>query len=61
MLERNEGIIFQDNDVVEKWLKLSKRIGRNSLGEWGMAKSPNIKTRGIRDFAYLVIRKNIIA
>ncbi|MFA6006127.1 MAG: sigma factor-like helix-turn-helix DNA-binding protein [Candidatus Paceibacterota bacterium] len=49
---------FQDGETVMRWLKLSKRIGRNSLGEWGIAKSPNIKTRGIRDFAYLVIRKN---
>lgn len=49
---------FEDQEMISRWLKLSKRIGRNSLGEWGIAKSPNIKTRGIRDFAYLVIRKN---
>ncbi len=49
---------FQDKEMIMRWLNLSKRIGKNSLGEWGIAKSPNIKTRGIRDFAYLVIRKN---
>lgn len=41
-----------------KWLSISKNIGQNPLGEWGLVKSPNVKMRGIRDFAYLVIRQN---
>lgn len=41
-----------------KWLKLSKQISKNPLGEWGLAKSPNVKMRGIRDYAYLVLRQN---
>ncbi len=28
------------------------------MGEWGKKTSPNIKTRGIKDFAYLVVRKS---
>ncbi|NDE68292.1 hypothetical protein EB052_01660, partial [bacterium] len=40
------------------WLKLSKRIGKNAIGEWGVAHSPNIKTKGMRDYAFLVIRKH---
>src|SRR3989344_7542812 len=36
------------NDTFFKWLHLSKVIGRNQLGEWGLAASPNIKIRGIR-------------
>ena len=28
------------------------------MGEWGKRTSPNIKTRGIKDFAYLVVRKS---
>jgi len=46
------------NDTFFKWLHLSKVIGRNQLGEWGLAASPNIKIRGIRDYAYLVIRRH---
>jgi len=42
----------------KKWLAISKNIGQNPLGEWGLVKSPNVKMRGIRDFAYLVIRQN---
>jgi hypothetical protein len=42
----------------KKWLAISKNIGRNPLGEWGLVKSPNVKMRGIRDYAYLVIRQN---
>ncbi|OJI08052.1 MAG: hypothetical protein COX02_01380 [Candidatus Vogelbacteria bacterium CG22_combo_CG10-13_8_21_14_all_37_9] len=41
-----------------KWLKLSKQISENPLGEWGLTKSPNVKMRGIRDYAYLVLRQN---
>jgi hypothetical protein len=42
----------------KKWLAISKNIGQNPLGEWGLVKSPNVKMRGIRDYAYLVIRQN---
>lgn len=44
--------------LAQRWLRISKNIGKNPLGEWGLVKSPNIKMRGIRDFAYLVIRQN---
>lgn len=39
-----------------RWLSLSKAIDVNTLGGWGIASSPNIKIRGMRDMAYLVIR-----
>ena len=42
----------------KRWLAISKNIGQNPLGEWGLIKSPNVKMRGIRDYAYLVIRQN---
>jgi len=41
----------------DKWLRLSKALAKNPLGEWGLASSPNIRMRGIRDFAYLVLRQ----
>ncbi len=46
------------SDFAIKWLKLSKQISQNPLGEWGLSKSPNVKMRGIRDYAYLVLRQN---
>lgn len=46
------------DQFADKWILLSKSLARNPLGEWGLAVSPNIKMRGIRDYAYLVLRKN---
>lgn len=45
-------------EFTKRWLAISKNIGQNPLGEWGLVKSPNVKMRGIRDYAYLVIRQN---
>jgi len=43
--------------TAKRWLAISKALARNPLGEWGKATSPNVKTRGIKDYAYLVMRK----
>lgn len=48
----------RDEEVARRWLALSKKIDKNYLGEWGVAHSPNVKTRGIRDLAYLILRKH---
>jgi hypothetical protein len=49
---------YRTEEIARRWLALSKRIGKNPLGEWGKAESPNINTKGMRDYAYLVIRKH---
>ncbi len=49
---------YRKEDVVRRWLNISKKIGRNPLGEWGRAESPNINVKGIRDYAFLVIRRH---
>jgi hypothetical protein len=49
---------YKNQEIVRRWLSLSKKINRNSLGDWGVSHSPNIKTKGIRDYAFLVIRKH---
>lgn len=49
---------YKNQEIVRRWLTLSKKIGKNALGEWGAAHSPNIKTKGMRDYAFLVIRKH---
>lgn len=41
-----------------RWLNLSKRIGQSPIGEWGLTSSPNVRVRGIRDYAYLIMRKH---
>ena len=49
---------YKDEEIIKRWLGLSKIIGKNQLGDWGFAKSSNINARGIRDYAFLVIRRH---
>lgn len=48
----------KNKETLRRWLNISKVIERNPLGEWGLAASPNIRARGARDYAYLVIRRH---
>ncbi len=48
----------KNHDVIRRWLALSKLIGKNPLGEWGLTSSPNIRAKGMRDYAFLVLRKH---
>jgi len=47
----------KNEHTAKRWLAISKSLARNPLGEWGKASSPNVRTRGIKDYAYLVMRK----
>jgi hypothetical protein len=49
---------YKNQEVVRRWLAISKNIGKNTLGDWGTSYSPNINTKGMRDYAFLVIRKH---
>ncbi len=49
---------YQNEEVLKRWLSISKSIGKNPLGEWGHAASPNVKTKGVRDYAYLAVKKH---
>ncbi len=49
---------YKNEELARRWLGLSKKISKNPLGEWGKIDSSNVKTRGIRDYAYLVMRKH---
>jgi hypothetical protein len=49
---------YKQEEVIKRWLSLSRKIARNPLGEWGVADSPNVSARGIRDYAFLVLRKH---
>lgn len=49
---------YLNEEIVRRWLTLSKTLGRNPLGEWGLKKSPNVQAKGMRDYAYLVIKRH---
>jgi Sigma-70, region 4 len=49
---------YKNEEILRRWLSLSKRMGKNPLGEWGVASSPNVSARGVRDYAFLVLRKH---
>ncbi len=59
-LEHLEGVSekYKNQEILRRWLGLSKKVGKNAIGEWGVAHSPNIHTKGMRDYAFLVIRKH---
>lgn len=48
----------RNEEMAKRWILLSKNIGKNPLNEWGKAESSNVKTRGVKDYAYLVMRKH---
>lgn len=49
---------YKEDEVLTRWLSISKNIAKNPLGEWGKSKSSNIKTKGVRDYAYLILRRH---
>ncbi len=49
---------YRDEKILKRWLSISKQIDRNPLGEWGHASSPNVRAKGIRDYAYLAVKRH---
>lgn len=49
---------YQKEEILRRWLSLSKTIAKNPLGEWGQASSSNVRAKGMRDFAYLAIKRH---
>ena len=49
---------ISEKDTARRWLYISKKIDKNPLGEWGLSSSSNIRTRGVKDYAFLIMRKN---
>jgi len=49
---------YKNEEITKRWLALSKMIAKNPLGEWGVTESHNVNARGMRDYAYLIIRKH---
>ncbi len=49
---------YRKEEIAKRWLALSKKISKNPLGEWGKTESQNVNTKGMRDYAYLILRKH---
>ncbi len=49
---------YKSEEIARRWLGLSKTISKNPLGEWGKSTSSSIKTRGVKDYAFLMMRKH---
>lgn len=49
---------YKNEEIARRWLSMSKAVAKNPLGEWGKASSPNIRTRGVKDYAFLIMRRH---
>lgn len=49
---------YRNEEIAKRWLGMLKKINKNPLGEWGKTTSPNVKTRGVKDYAFLMMRKH---
>jgi DNA-directed RNA polymerase delta subunit len=49
---------YKNEEIVKRWLSMSNKISKNPLGEWGKSTSSSIKTRGVKDYAFLMMRKH---
>ena len=55
---REQGVKNRPPEVLIRWLHISKRIGKNPLGEWGRIESPHARIKNTRDFAYLTLKRH---
>lgn len=54
---KNVNDAYKNEEVLKRWLSLSKHIKNNPLSEWGRATAAAINVKGIRDYAYLAIKR----
>ncbi|RJQ33930.1 hypothetical protein C4556_03705 [Candidatus Parcubacteria bacterium] len=55
---KQEGVKNRPGDVLHHWLLISKKVGKNPLGEWGRVESPHVRIKNTRDFAYLALKRH---
>ncbi len=48
---------YRDEEILKRWISMSKRISKNPLNEWARATSSLIRVKGIRDYAYMVVKR----
>ncbi len=51
-------VVIRDDEIARRWLSMSKNIRKNPLGEYGKKTASGVKARGIKDYAYLMMRKH---
>lgn len=58
--EKAEDLVKKEitDEILRSWLNISKIIASNPLGEWGSVSSPFIRPRGMRDLAFLILKKH---
>jgi len=49
---------YKNEEVLKRWLSLSKNIGSNPLAQWGRTTAPAIRIKGVRDYAYLAVKRH---
>ncbi|MSU74520.1 hypothetical protein EXS57_01940 [Candidatus Kaiserbacteria bacterium] len=49
---------YKNEEVLKRWLTLSKHISSNPLAEWGRTGTPAIRIKGVRDYAYLAVKRH---
>ncbi|OGI62248.1 hypothetical protein A2645_01485 [Candidatus Nomurabacteria bacterium RIFCSPHIGHO2_01_FULL_39_9] len=49
---------YRKKEFIKSWITISKHVVCNLLGEWGKASAPHIRLKGIKDYAYLVLRRH---
>ncbi|MDD3531087.1 MAG: sigma factor-like helix-turn-helix DNA-binding protein [Candidatus Pacebacteria bacterium] len=49
---------YKNEEVLKRWLSLSKHIGSNPLAQWGRTSAPAIRIKGVRDYAYLAVKRH---
>ncbi|KKW30287.1 MAG: hypothetical protein UY74_C0045G0003 [Candidatus Kaiserbacteria bacterium GW2011_GWC2_52_8b] len=55
---KQSGVKPRPVEVMTRWLLISKRVGKNPLGEWGRTESPHVRIKNTRDFAYLTLKRH---
>lgn len=55
---KEETVKNRQPEILLRWLTLSKRLGKNPLGEWGHTESPHVRIKNTRDFAYLTLKRH---
>ncbi|HVM73518.1 MAG TPA: sigma factor-like helix-turn-helix DNA-binding protein [Candidatus Paceibacterota bacterium] len=55
---KSAGVKNRPEEALAHWLTISKRLGRNPLGEWGRMDSPHVRIKNTRDFAYLTLKRH---
>src|SRR3989344_9401003 len=54
---KNVNDAYKNEEILKRWLSLSKHISSNPLAEWGRTTAPAIRIKGVRDYAYLAIKR----